>query len=65
MTLGRVDVAVMSEMERQRVNTKTGRKKSRFANFISSLFPNKSYMANKISVCGENAEFYCRIHGHV
>lgn len=47
MTLGRVDVAVMSEMERQRVNTKTGRKKSRFANFISSLFPNKSYMANK------------------
>lgn len=47
MTLGRVDVAVMSEMERQRVNTKTGRKKSRFVNFISSLFPNKSYMANK------------------
>lgn len=47
MTLGRVDVAVMSEMERQRVNTKTGRKKSRFANFISSFFPNKSYMANK------------------
>jgi hypothetical protein len=47
MTLGRLDVAVMSEMERQRVNTKTGRKKSRFANFISSLFPNKTYMANK------------------
>lgn len=47
MTLGRVDVAVMSEMERQRVNTKTGRKKSRFANFISSLFPNNTNMANK------------------
>lgn len=47
MTLGRVDVAVMSEMERRRVNTETGRKKSRFVNFISSLFPNKSYMANK------------------
>lgn len=47
MTLGRLDVAVMSEMERQRVNIKTGRKKSRFANFISSLFPNKTYMANK------------------
>ncbi len=49
MTLGRVDVAVMSEMERRRVNTKTGRKKSRFVNFISSLFPNKTYMANKYS----------------
>lgn len=49
MTLGRVDVAVMSEMERRRVNTETGRKKSRFVNFISSLFPNKTYMANKYS----------------
>lgn len=47
MTLGRVDVAVMSEMERRRVNTETGRKKSRFVNFISSLFPNKTNMANK------------------
>lgn len=49
MTLGRVDVAVMSEMERRRVNTETGRKKSRFVNFISSLFPNKTYMENKYS----------------
>lgn len=49
MTLGRVDVAVMSEMERRRVNTETGRKKSRFVNFISSLFPNKTYMANNYS----------------
>lgn len=49
MTLGRVDVAVMSEMERRRVNTETGRKKSRFVNFISSLFPNKTNMANKYS----------------
>lgn len=49
MTLGRLDVAVMSEMERRRVNTETGRKKSRFVNFISSLFPNKTYMANKYS----------------
>lgn len=47
MTLGRVDVAVMSEMERRRVNTETGRKKSRFVNFISSLFPNKTNMANQ------------------
>ena len=49
MTLGRVDAAVMSKMERRRVNTETGRKKSRFVNFISSLFPNKTYMANKYS----------------
>lgn len=49
MTLGRLDVAVMSEMERRRVNTETGRKKSGFVNFISSLFPNKTYMANKYS----------------
>lgn len=49
MTLGRVDVAVMSEMERRRVNTETGRKKSRFVNFISSLLPNKTYMENKYS----------------
>lgn len=47
MTLGRLDVAVMSEMERNRVNNKTGKKKSRTANFISSIFPNKTYMANK------------------
>lgn len=47
MTLGRLDVAVMSEMEKNRVDENTGKKKSRLSNFVASLFPNKTVMANK------------------
>lgn len=45
--LGRADVAVMSVMEKQRVDADTGKKKSRLANFIASLFPGKETMSIK------------------
>ena len=45
--LGRADVAVMSGMEKQRVDADTGKKKSRLANFIASLFPGKEIMSIK------------------
>lgn len=45
--LGRADVAVMSGMEKQRVDADTGKKKSRLANFIASLFPGKETMSIK------------------
>ena len=45
--LGRADVAVMSVMEKQRVDAGTGKKKSRLANFIASLFPGKEAMSIK------------------
>lgn len=45
--LGRADVAVMSVMEKQRVDAGTGKKKSRLANFIESLFPGKETMSIK------------------
>lgn len=45
--LGRADVAVMSVMEKQRVDADTGKKKSRLANFIASLFPGKEIMSIK------------------
>lgn len=47
MALGRTDVAVMSGMEKQRVDEKTGKKRSKFSSLITSLFPNKQYMAER------------------
>lgn len=64
MTLGRVDVAVMSEMERQRVNTKTGRKNQDLLILFHRFFRIKHIWQINIRLW-RKCRFYCRIHGHV
>ena len=42
--LGRLDVAIMSEFEKNSIKEKNGKKKSRARLFLSSVFPSKSRM---------------------
>lgn len=64
MTLGRLDVAVMSEMEKNRVDENTGKKNQDFQILLPRFFQTKQLWQTNIRMLIKCLH-YCRIIGVV